>query len=64
MQNQSVQQFSQSAHTRVHCDPEWVELQQQLGFTLLLGTRSMGDLHVVSAGTPGSLNFHVVKFPL
>ncbi|WP_421831956.1 DUF4915 domain-containing protein [Limnobacter sp.] len=51
-----------SVHTQVHCDPEWVALQQQLGFTVLLGTRSMGDLHVVSAPTPGSLNFHVVKF--
>jgi uncharacterized protein (TIGR03032 family) len=64
VQNPHVQQTNHSAHTQIHCDPEWVELQHQLGFTVLLGTRSMGDLHVVSPLAPGSLNFHVVKFPL
>ena len=64
MQNQLLQPTNPLAHTQVHCDPEWVALQQQLGFTVLLGTRSMGDLHVLSAQNSGSLNFHVVKFPL
>jgi uncharacterized protein (TIGR03032 family) len=50
--------------TQVFCSPEWVELQQTLGFTVLLGTRSLGDLHVVSVPNQGSVNFHVVKLPL
>ncbi|HEX4917116.1 MAG TPA: TIGR03032 family protein [Limnobacter sp.] len=54
-----------SAHTQVYCNPEWLELQKNLGFSLLLGTRSMGDLHVISVPPDGSLvNFQVVKFPL
>ncbi|MDZ4050015.1 MAG: hypothetical protein U1D54_07710 [Limnobacter sp.] len=63
MQNQLVQPTNLLAHTQVHCDPAWIELQHKLGFTVLLGTRSMGDLHVLSAPNPGSVNFHVVKFP-
>lgn len=52
------------SQTQVFCSPEWVELQQSMGFTLLLGTRSLGDLHVVSVPNQGSVNFHVVKLPL
>ncbi|WP_341710622.1 TIGR03032 family protein [Limnobacter sp.] len=64
MQNQLVQSNHYPVHTQVHCNPEWIALQQQLGCTVLLGTRSMGDLHVLSTPTPDSVNFHVVKFPL
>jgi uncharacterized protein (TIGR03032 family) len=53
-----------SAHTQVQVNPAWSELQQRLGFTVLLGTRSIGDLHVLTAPTSGSLHFHVLNFPL
>jgi uncharacterized protein (TIGR03032 family) len=56
---------TQQSHTEVHCNPEWVQLQKELGFSLLLGTRSMGDLHVIGFPPQGNaLHFQVANFPL
>lgn len=51
-------------HTQILTHPNWAALQQQLGFSVIMGTRSMGDLLVLSVPNSDSVNFHVVQFPL
>lgn len=58
------QQPPQQAHTQIKTHPEWAALQQQFGFSVVMGTRSMGDLIVLSVPNPDSVNFHIVNFPL
>lgn len=61
---QAQQQQAVQPHTRILTNPEWAALQQQLGFSVIMGTRSMGDLLVLSVPNPDSVNFHIVQFPL
>lgn len=56
--------MSQLAHTQVVCTRAWETLQSDLGFSLVLGTRATGDLHLISAKKSGGVHLHVQKFPL
>lgn len=60
--NQSA--LPQNAHTQVVCTQAWEDLQRTLGFSLVMGTRSTGDLHLVCANKGGGVNLHIQKFPL
>ncbi|WP_288108765.1 TIGR03032 family protein [Limnobacter sp.] len=60
----SQTQSNQLAHTQVVCTRAWENLQRDLGFSLVMGTRATGDLHLVSVKKDVGVHLHIQKFPL
>lgn len=56
--------LNQFSHTQVMCTRAWENLQRELGFSLIMGTRATGDLHLVSVKKDGGVHLHIQKFPL